>query len=446
MSDKPVEIPAAEPQEKEFETNPRRIILAGLLVIVLFFGGLGAWAAFSPFSGAVIAPGAVKVTQERKTVQHLEGGMVDEIYVREGSKVEPGQLLVRLKSEAAAASVDMLQGQLVAKLAQEARLLAESRLEEQIDWPTELLERKDEPAVASVLKKERDIFTSQRTDLLGKLDLIESQIRQLQEKIIGAEEEMSANDRVIAALREEVEAKELLLAERYIDMSQVLELRRRLAEREGARGRMRQVIAETRQRIEELNLSRVDLKNRYRTQAATRLSEVSDEVFALREKLRPALDTQVRLEIRAPIAGEVINLKVHSEGAGVVRPGQPIMEIVPEDAELIVESRIKTEDITKVRPGQSAKVQLTAFNRREVAPVDGEVIYVSADQLLDERANARPYYLVHVRVSPEALEKEQIHLSPGMPAVCFITTEKRTVLGYLLEPLFYFLDRSMREG
>jgi HlyD family type I secretion membrane fusion protein len=330
------------------------------------------------------------VTQERKTVQHLEGGIVDEIYVREGSKVQSGQLLVRLKSEAAVASVDMLRGQLTAKLAQQARLLAESRLEETIDWPQELTARSQDPEVAAILKKERDIFTSQRADLLGKLDLLESQIRQLQEKIIGAEEEFDANNRIIAALQEEVEAKQALLEGRYIDMSQVLELRRRLAEREGARGRLRQTIAETRQRIEELNLQRVDLKNSYRTHAATRLSEVSDEVFALREKLRPALDTRVRLEIRAPIAGEVINLQVHSEGAGVVRPGQPIMEIVPEDAELIVESRIKPEDITKVRPGQSAKVQLTAFNRREVPPVDGEVIYVSADQLMDERANAQP--------------------------------------------------------
>ncbi len=446
MSETPIENPAVEPQEKEFETNPRRIILAGLLVIALFFGGLGTWAALSPFSGAVIAPGAVKVTQERKTVQHLEGGIVDEIYVREGSKVKPGQLLVRLKSEAAVASVDMLRGQLTAKLAQQARLLAESSLAETIDWPEELTARSENPEVAAILKKEHDIFTSQRADLLGKLDLIQSQIRQLEEKIIGAEEEFEANNRIIAALQEEVEAKEALLEGRYIDMSQVLELRRRLAEREGDRGRLRQTIAETRQRIEELNLQRVDLRNSYRTQAATRLSEVSDEVFALREKLRPALDTRVRLEIRAPIAGEVINLQVHSEGAGVVRPGQPIMEIVPEDAELIVESRINPEDITKVRPGQSAKVQLTAFNRREVPPVDGEVTYVSADQLMDERANARPYYLVHVRVNPEALEKEQIHLSPGMPAVCFITTDERTVLGYLLEPLFYFLDRSMREG
>ncbi|MDY6849579.1 MAG: HlyD family type I secretion periplasmic adaptor subunit [Thermodesulfobacteriota bacterium] len=446
MSEKPAENSAVEPQEKEFETNPRRIILAGLIVIALFFGGLGTWAALSPFSGAVIAPGSVKVTQERKTVQHLEGGMVDEIYVREGSKVKPGQLLIRLKSEAAVASVDMLRGQLTAKLAQQARLLAESSLEESIEWPEELTARSEDPEVAAILKKERDIFTSQRTDLLGKLDLIQSQIRQLEEKIIGAEEEFEANSRIIAALQEEVEAKETLLEGRYIDMSQVLELRRRLAEREGDRGRLRQTIAETRQRIEELKLQRVDLKNRYRTQAATRLSEVSDEIFALREKLRPALDTRVRLEIRAPIAGEVINLQVHSEGAGVIRPGQPIMEIVPEGAELIVESRIKPEDITKVRPGQPAKVQLTAFNRREVSPVDGEVTYVSADQLMDERTNARPYYLVHVRVNPAALEKEQIHLSPGMPAVCFITTDQRTVLGYLLEPLFYFLDRSLREG
>lgn len=435
------------PQEGEFETNPRRIIAAGLIVIFVFFGGLGAWAALSPFSGAVIAPGAVKVTQERKMVQHLEGGIVDQIFVREGSRVKAGDLLLRLKSTSAVASVDMLRGQLAALLAKEARLRAESRLAGTIHWPEELLQRRDEPAAIEAMSKEEEIFRSQSADLLGKIDLLSSQIRQLEEKILGAEEEQAANEKVIAALEEETEAKEALLEGRYIDLSQVLELRRQLAEREGRRGSVRQVIAETRQRIEELKLRSIDLKNTHRARAATQLAEVTDEIFARRERLRPAVDMAERLEIRAAISGEVINLAIHSEDAGVVRPGEPIMEIVPEDAELIIESQIRPEDITKVKPGQPTKVQLTAFNRRDLAPLDGEVLHVSGDKLVQRSPmGEQPYYLVQVRVLPEALEEHEVHLTPGMPAVCFITTEERTVMGYLLEPIFFFLDRSLREG
>jgi len=427
--------------------NPRKFVVAGLAVIAFFFGGLGLWAAFFPFSGAVIAPGVVKVSQERKVVQHLEGGIVDEILVREGSIVNAGDLLVRLQSTVIDASADLVQSQIWAKQAKYARLRAESHMAGRIDWPEELLANRQKADVAESMQKEEDIFRSRRADLEGKLSLYDSQIIQLEERIAGAQEEARAHDSIIAALQEELKAKEILLEGRYIDMSQVLELRRLLAEREGEKGSLRQSIAGMRQQIEELKLRKVDMQNTYRETATSELGTISDEIVALRERLRPAIDSRERLEIRSPIAGEVIGLRIHSEKGGVVRPGEPIMEIVPKDSDLIIESKIKPEDITRVHSGQETKVQLTAFNRRDVSPLLGEVTHVSADMLREQTPSGMmPYYLVYVRVRPEELKSQEVYLSPGMPAVCFISTEERTILSYLLEPIFYFLDRSLREA
>lgn len=440
--------PGRSTRQSELLGDPRKFMLAGFVVIAVFFGGLGLWAALFPFSGAVIAPGVVKVAQERKIVQHLEGGIVDEILVREGSRVNAGDVLIRLQSAAVAASADLVQSQVWARQALYARLRAESQFAAVITWPEELLANRQLADVAEAMAKEEDSFRSGRDDLSGKLALQESQIRQLTERIAGALEEAKAIDSVIAALREELQAKEALLEGRYIDLSQVLQLRRQLAESEGTKGSLHQSVAAMRQQIDELKLRSADLRNSYREKATTGLSEASDEIVTLRERLRPALDSRERLEIRAPIAGEVIGLRVHSAGGGVVRPGEPIMEIVPSDSELIIESRIRPEDITRVHPGQPTKVQLTAFDRREVSPLSGEVTHVSADMLSEPGANGatQAYYLVNVSVPPGELDKSQVYLSPGMPTVCFIETEERTILGYLLEPLFFFLDRSLREG
>jgi len=427
--------------------NPRKFVIAGLVVIAMFFGGLGLWAALFPFSGAVIAPGVVKVSQERKTVQHLEGGIVDEILVREGSIVNAGDLLVRLRSTVVDASAALVQSQVWAKQARYARLRAESHMAGDIDWPDELLANRQNPDASEAIQSEADIFHSRRADISGKMSLYDSQVRQLDERIAGAQEEAISHDSIIAALQEELKAKEILLEGRYIDMSQVLELRRRLAEREGAKGSLRQSIAGMRQQIEELKLRKIDLQNTYRETATSELGMVTDEIVALRERLRPALDSRERLEIRAPIAGEIIGLRVHSEKGGVIRPGDPIMEIVPKDSDLIVESKIRPEDITRVHPGQETKVQLTAFNRGDVSPLLGEVTHVSADMLREQGpTGTQNYYLVYVRIHPEELNSQNVYLSPGMPAVCFVSTEQRTILGYLLEPIFFFLDRSLREA
>ena len=439
--------PTESMEQEIISANPRKYIVAGLLIIAAFFGGLGAWAAFFPFSGAVIAPGIVKVSMERKTVQHLEGGIVDKIFVKGGDLVEKGQVLLRLKSSRVAASVSLLQGQLWVKTAEFARLKAESRFADTIVWPDSLPNVEKEPSLAKILQEENEVFTSKKKDLLGKTRLYISQIEQLKQKILGAEEEMSAHKKIIASIHEELMAKEALYKDRYIDKAQLLTLRRGLAEREGQAGALRQVIAETGQKIEEMKLRIIDLRNTYQEKAIFELSRVSDQIFEIREKLKPTLDQQERLEIRAPVTGEVINLQIHSEDGGVIRPGDPLMDIVPKNAELIVEARIRTDNITKVQKGQLTKVQLTAFNRRKIPPIEGVVTYISADQLT-ERTSAGdiPYYVAHIKVNEKDLEESGAYLSPGMPAVCYVTTEMRTILDYLLDPIIENIDQALRES
>jgi HlyD family type I secretion membrane fusion protein len=429
------------------DRSTRNYVIAGIVIVVFFFGGLGAWAALFPFSGAVIAPGVVKVSMERKTIQHLEGGIIDKIIVREGDTVKEGQVLVRLKSSQIEASVSLLEGQLWLKLAESARLKAEGLLAEQIEWPDELDAAQAGPALKKILDEERTVFVTRRKDLAGKIQLYASQIEQFNEKIIGAKEEKRAHEKIIGSLREELAAKKALFQERYIDKTQVLSLERALADHEGQAGRLRQVIAETRQKIEELKLRIIDLRNTYQDKAVTELSRVNDQIFEIREQLKPRIDQKERLEIKAPMAGVVINLQIHSEDAGVIQPGQPLMDIVPENADLIIETKVRTDQITKVKQGQAAKVQLTAFNRREIPPIAGTVTYVSADQLTERTAAGEmPFYVSHIEIPEKELEDAGAYLSPGMPAVCYITTETRTIVDYLLEPIMENLDKALRES
>ncbi len=434
-------------QEDLTSGNPRKAIIAGVIIIVLFFGGFGAFASFFPYSGAVIASGVVKVSKERKIVQHLEGGIVEKIFVQEGDRVEKGQVLVRLKSSAVDANVSILQGQLWFKMAQAGRMRAESRFADAIEWPEELTALKDDPKMAKILKEEEAVFQSTKKDLLGKIELYNSQIGQMKEKIIGAQEEMAAQVEIVRTLEEELEAKEELYEGRYIDKAQLLVLQRSVAEHEGRTGSLRQSIAEMGQKIDELKLRIIDLRNQYQQNAIAKLSEVGDRVYELQEKLKPNRDQKERLEIKAPVSGEVINLQVHSEEGGVIHPGQAVLEIVPEDAKLFIETMVSLQDITKIHEGQHTNVQLTAFNRRDIPPIKGNVSYISGDKLSQETPNGTSsYYLAHVEVDPESLKDSGAYLSPGMPAACYITTETRTILKYLLDPLLQNFDRALRES
>ena len=432
---------------KLLNTNPTKFIVLGMVVILCFFGGLAAWSIYFPFQGAVIAPGTVKVSGERKIVQHLEGGMIDEILVKEGDKVEEGDILIRLKSIRVEANVDLLKGQLYGKIAEYDRLNAEVVMAPEITWSDELVNEKKDRNIAKIIESEQNIFVSRRSDMEGKISLYHSQIKQLGNRIDGANEEFLTQNDIIANLSEEVEVKKGLFQENYMGKPELMELQRRLSEHKGRRGKLKQDMAEYSQMIEEYKLRIVDLQNQYREKAITQLGETKDNIFELREQIKPARDTQKRLTVRAPISGEVINMRIHSEDSGVITPGMPLLDIVPADSKLIISAHVSPQDITRVHKGQETKVQLSAFNRNITPPVPGIVTYIAADLITEETPRgAMSYYIAHVEVTEKDLKENNAYLSPGMPAACYITTKKRSVISYLLEPLLINADRAMREG
>ncbi|MBO4369256.1 MAG: HlyD family type I secretion periplasmic adaptor subunit [Desulfovibrio sp.] len=425
--------------------DPHKIIRQGLFVIAFFFGIMGLWAAVGKISGAVVAPGKIKIETERKTVQHLEGGIVEEILVREGEEVNAGQTLVVLESVRVDADAARLQKQLVALKAAQVRLNAEKDGKDAVVWPEELREEAAKINNSDVLVSEEKIFAARHDALNAQISLLNTQLAQLDAQISGFEDQVRAERTIIGTLQEELQAKRQLYKERYLEKSQILELERNLASHQGNRGHLNQAIAEARQRASEINLRIEEVKIRFVEQATSDLGKLENDIIQTGEMVRPIDDAKKRLRIVAPVTGRVVDLKVHSKG-GVVRPGDPLMDIVPHDNPLIVETQVPVNKITEVYIGQEALVQLDAFDTRIIPHMPGKVTYISADRFEDNKMpGMMPYYLCYVEVDPKSLEKEDLYLSPGMPATVFITTRQTTVLYYIVEPLIKNWDRALRE-
>lgn len=422
------------------------IIRQGLIVIGLFFGLLGGWAIFGKISGAVVVPGAIKIDTERKTVQHLEGGIIDAIHVREGDRVREGQRLITLRSVTVSSSVDMANKNLILSLAARCRYRAEKKLFQPIVWDEELLELVDHYQSRDVLESEQKIFAARQASFKSQTDLLDSQINQISQQILGLQEELNAERAIIATLREELGAKRILMEKKYLERSQVLELQRQLATHQGSHGKLRQAIAASEQERNGLQLQKEGLTIGIIEQAAREMNELESKILQLREQLRPLRDTERRLEVIAPVAGRIVGLKVHSPG-GVISPGQQLMDIVPDDSPLVAEVHIPVEEIANVRVGQDAQAQLDAFDRSTTPLIPARVLYIAADRQEEQTSMGMvPYYLSHIQIFPESVEvSDQIYLSPGMPVTIFITTRKQTILQYLLEPLLRNWDRALRE-
>lgn len=432
------------PDLKVVYTDTRKIVQVGLLIVALFFGGGGIWIAVAEISGAVIAGGEVKVDTERKTVQHLEGGIVRAILVANGSKVKAGQPLVELESSRVLAGVDQLQMQLAASGLEIARLETEKEMGKAPHWPD------PPPGVppakfAELLESETRVFSSRRAGLENQVGLLRKQIQQMEEQATSLGQRLSAQQEIVAALEEELAAKEPLLAERFIDKTAILSLKRVLAENRGQLAMFQGSRAEVRQKMAEYQLRISALEAQYRQESVAKLSEAQQRQSDRQQQLQPLLDASQRLTVTAPIGGEVVAMNVHSVG-GVVTPGQPLLDIVPENSRLIVECRIQVQDITKVHDGQDADVNLMAFNQRTTPKIPAKVVYVSADRLMQRTpAGEMAFYLVHVAVDRVELEKNKLYLTSGMPATVFIYTEPRTVLDYLIEPLKARFEQALRE-
>ena len=425
--------------------SPKHIVRQGLWLILIFFGIFGIWSFFGHISGAVVAPGTIKIENERKIVQHLEGGIVEDILVREGEEVKAGQPLVVLESVSVDANTNITRKQALDLEARRTRLIAEKDHLDRLEWTQGVRDQANELNALDVLSNEEKVFATRRNTLNNQVELLKTQLAQLKAQERGLEDQLKAEGAILSALREELSAKRQLYKERYLEKSQILALEREVAGHQGSQGRLRQSIAESRQKAAELNLRIEDVTGRFVEDSTRELTQVENELTQARERIRPLADAKKRLQITAPVAGKVVDLKIHSRG-GVVHPGETLMDIVPHDNPLIIETQVPVNKITEVYVGQPAMVQLDAFDTNLSPHMPGKVTYVSADRLEQPSYGGNmPYYLCYVEVDPAALKENDLYLSPGMPATVFITTTEKTVIYYIFEPLIRNWDRALRE-
>jgi HlyD family type I secretion membrane fusion protein len=425
--------------------NAHPPIVLGLAVIVLALGGFGTWAAVAPIASAVIAAGFVTVDTSRKEVQHLEGGTVKELLVRDGDAVKAGDVLIRLDETRAKASLGILQARYDAARALRSRLLAERDEAEVIGFPEDLVAvENDDPKVRELLVGQQNLFEARRRSLEGEVEILESQVTQLHDDITGIEAQQVAKERQIVLIHEEAGSLKDLLDKGYADRPRFLALQREIARLEGERGEHVSEIARAKTRIGETRLQVIQLHSDFREQVVTELRSLQTELADLEERLSAAKHTLAHIEIRAPTDGIVVGLGVHTIGA-VIQGGETLMEIVPADDKLLIEAKVKPEDIDNVVVGQDAEVRFTAFKQRTTPTVQGEIIYVSADRVVDERLG-QAYYIARAAVADEQVARlGERKLQPGMPAEVMIKTGDTTALHYLAQPLLDGMNRAWRE-
>lgn len=429
----------------EYAKEARNLIRAGLALLALLVFGIGLWMVITPLSGAVIASALVKIDMNRKTVQHQEGGIVKEVLVRDGSRVEAGQVLLVLDDVRVDATNELLRTQLDGELAKAARLDAERALEEVVGYPEELTSRTaGEPRVAELILRESAVFATRRSVLESQVKLLRDQIREARREAGALADQVKAEEHGLKLQKDELDANVALAEKGFMSKTRILGFERAVADYQSRLGEHQAALAQSKQRAGDFGLRIVSLRNQYMQQATDELKESTSRIYDLRERLRPSMDAALRQKVVAPVAGEVVDLKVTSAGA-VIAPREPLLDIVPVNPELVVEARVRPEDILYVRAGGDADVKLTAFKSRTTPTVTGQVIYVSADRLTDP-ANHVTYYLARVKLSAQALkEAGDLQIQAGMPAEVFIRTPERTPLQYLLEPMSGFVQRSFRE-
>lgn len=417
----------------------------GLAAIALFFGGLLLWSLVAPISSAAIAQGQVRVESYRKTIQHLEGGILRELLVKEGDVVRKGQILAHLDDTQAAATSSLYQGQWDALKVLEARLQAERDDLPAIRFAAGISARLGDPAVAEMAVGQQRIFASRRQSLVGQANIIRQKIAQLQAEIGAHRAQALSADEQMRLARDEAEDIRTLLKQGLSTKPRLLAMERQIAKLQGDKGQYLGMAARAQQMIAEANLELTNLRSTHLKEVTEELRDVQTKLAEFDERLRAALDVRQRTALVAPQAGRIVNIKQFTPG-GVVQPGQAIMDIVPVGDTLVIDARVSPYDIDTVAAGLTAEVKLSAYKQRQLPVVMGAVVSVSADALFDERSGDS-YYVAQVTLAPEEVEKlKGARLYPGMPAEVFIVTGRKSAISFLLEPIFDSYRRSFREA
>lgn len=427
------------------DERPNRPMVKGGLLVLLLVLVLLIWAAVFNISGAVLAPGVVKVESNSKNLSRLEGGTVRQILVREGQKVAKGQLLLRFGDTQTKASVDIFQGAVDSANAQIARFQAEAIGASAVTFPAELLSRAGDPRVSALLSSQRALFQDRVGLYRSQAMVLNSQAQQLETQISGMRIQADAIDDQAKLVKEELDGVRELSRQGYAPNSRLLALERNAVQVRGQKGSMLADMARARQSIGEIRLQIAQLNDRHQTEVSDGIRTAQDRLADGAPKLRTAIESQSQTEIRAPVAGYVFNLTQFTEG-GVAGAGQSLMQIVPTNSQLVVAAEVPTRDISNVRSGMPARVTLLGYNPRKVAPVEGTVTLVTADAKVNDKTGVS-HFLVEVTVPVANLAKAGpgVRLAPGMPASVAIVTGERTILDYLLEPFTDSMRTALRE-
>ena len=418
-------------------------IRGGLAVIAATIAALSLWAALAPLSAAVIASGYVKSDSNRKSVQHLEGGIVRRILVRDGDQVDDGQVLIELASTEITATATVYGGQLDARETRAARLRAERDDASEIELPAVLAVRAAEPEVNAFVDSEQRVFDSGRTLLENQQRLLAAQIEQIDAQIAALDRQIEAEHRASRLMQEELDANRSLHDKGFVNRPHLLSLER---EFENYRAAISEHTAEShaaRQRRFELDLRRQNAAAERRQRAAVELAGVEAEIDDLLGRTLAAQEAVSRLLVRAPIGGTVVDLKVFTVG-GVVAPGQPVMDILPTEDALVVEAMADVRYADDLREGLPVDVHFSGLPARDVVPLAGVLDYVSADRVEDSRTG-EPHFVIRAHIARDELGKLPVSVKAGMPVEVFVQLGERSALDYLLSPLTHNLRRALRE-
>ncbi len=427
------------------DINDGTFIRYGFLVIVLVFGVLGTWMTFAPLDSASVASGKVVVEGNKKSIQHLEGGIVEAIYVKDGDSVKKGELLLKMVEIHAKAQLEMVLSQYYEALALECRLKAERDSLKKILFDKEII------AIGDGLKNrlidgQTRLFTSRKEALKSEKEIMLQRIAQLKQQIEGNRSIIKSKESRLKSYREEIEEWKILYEEQLTDKLKLRELQR---DSETIVGDIASSQAEIARLYVEINETKSQIllrKQEFNKEVGSELRDTQSSLADMRARLYSLKDTLNRTKITAPVEGIVVGMDTHTIG-GVISPGQIILEIVPGISEMIIIAQVPTTDIDKVTKGLKANIRFSAFNLQMAHVVEGKVIHISADSFVDE-ITGMPYYEAKVRLTKKGhkqLKENKFFLVHGMPAEVMIKTGERTVLSYLLKPIRKMFTKAFRE-
>jgi len=424
----------------EVKTDARAFARIGWLVVILGFGGFMLWALLAPLDKGVPLSGTVASESNRQAVQHLSGGTVQELLVRDGDVVKKGQVLVRMNPIVAQSAVQATEAQYLSALASVSRLLAERDGARTIKWPADLESRRNEPRISELMSSQEQLLMSRQGALQNELSGVDASIEGLKMQITGLQESRDSKKEQVGFLKEQLGGMRDLAKEGYVARNRLLDLERTYAQLGGAISEDIGNIGRSQRQVVELTMRRSQRMQEYQKEVRTQLNEQQREAEGQHARLMAQRFELTNVAVRSPADGTVVGLAVFTNG-GVVPSGFKMMDIVPSNAPLIIDGRLPTNLVDKVHAGLPVELIFSAFNTNKTPHIDGKLTHISADSAVDEKTGV-PYYKVHVKVAPAGEKKIIAHnmdIRSGMPVELFVKTGERTMMSYLFKPI---MDRA----